>query len=58
MKDIYIWDPMQTLLSDVAKDAFRQSKGETVKYEDTSAIQDALDKADQSIYDAIYTLAN
>lgn len=53
-----IWDPMQTLLSDVAKDAFRQSKGETVKYEDTSAIQDALDKADQSIYDAIYTLAN
>ena len=53
-----IWDPMQTLLSDVAKDAFRESKGENVKYADESAIQEALEKASKSIYDAIYTLAN
>lgn len=53
-----IWDPMQTLLSDVAKDAFRESKGENVKYADESAIQEALEKASKSVYDAIYTLAN
>lgn len=53
-----IWDPMQTLLSDVAKDAFREEKGETVKYADVSSMQEALEKASQSIYDAIYTLAN
>ncbi len=53
-----IWDPMQTLLSDVAKDAFREEKGETVKYADVTSMQEALEKASQSIYDAIYTLAN
>ncbi|WP_026503981.1 sugar ABC transporter substrate-binding protein [Butyrivibrio sp. NC3005] len=53
-----IWDPMQTLLSDIAKDAFREKKGEKIKYADEKSIQSALDNASKSIYDAIYTLAN
>ena len=53
-----IWDPMRTLLSDIAKDAFRENKGETVKFGDEVSMQEALDKASKSIYDAIYTLAN
>ena len=53
-----IWDPMQTLLSDVAKDAFREKKGEEVKYGDEGAMQSALERASESIYNAIYTLAN
>ena len=53
-----IWDPMRTLFSDVAKDAFRENKGESVKYADETSMQEALDKASQSIYDAIYTLSN
>ena len=52
-----IWDPMRTLLSDVAKDAFRESKGESVKYANEAAMQEALDKASKSIYDAIFTLS-
>lgn len=52
-----IWDPMQTLLSDVAKDAFRARNGETEKYTDVDSMQTALDSATQSIYDAIYTLS-
>ncbi len=52
-----IWDPMRTLLSDVAKDAFRENKGEAVKYADEASMQEALDKASKSIYDAIYTLS-
>ena len=52
-----IWDPMRTLLSDVAKDAFREIKGESVKYADESSMQEALDKASKSIYDAIYSLS-
>ena len=52
-----IWDPIKTLLSDVAKDAFRESKGEAVKYGDEASVQEALDKASKSIYDAIYTLS-
>lgn len=53
-----IWDPMQTLLSDVAKDPFREKQGEAVKYPDENAMKTALEKASQSIYDAIYTLGN
>lgn len=52
-----IWDPMQTLLADVAKDAFRAKNGETEKYTDVDSMQKALDNSVQSIYDAIYTLA-
>lgn len=52
-----IWDPMQTLLGDVGKDAFRARNGETEKYTDKESMQAALDNSAQSIYDAIYTLA-
>lgn len=52
-----IWDPMGTLLSDVAKDVFRAKKGEPVKYDTEAQMQEALEKASDSIYDAIYTLA-
>ena len=52
-----IWTPMGTLLSDAAKDAFRARNGEEVKYADAAAMQEALDKASKSIYDAIFTLA-
>ena len=53
-----IWDPMGTLLSDVAKDPFREKSGEAVKYSSETEMQTALEKASQSIYDAIYTLSN
>ncbi|WP_026653135.1 sugar ABC transporter substrate-binding protein [Butyrivibrio proteoclasticus] len=53
-----IWDPMRTLLSDVAKDAFREKNGEAIKYLDDATMQDALDNASNSIYDAIFTLSN
>jgi arabinogalactan oligomer/maltooligosaccharide transport system substrate-binding protein len=52
-----IWDPMQTLFADVAKDAFRAKNGEAEKYTDVDSMQKALDNSVQSIYDAIYTLA-
>ena len=52
-----IWDPMRTFLSDVAKDAFREKSGEEVKYADEASMQEALDKASQSIYDAVFTLS-
>ena len=52
-----IWDPMQTLLGDVAKDAFREKKGEKIKYKDEASVQEALDKASSNIYDAIFSLA-
>lgn len=52
-----IWDPMQTLLGDVGKDAFRARNGETEKYTDKESMQKALDNSAQSIYDAIYTLS-
>ncbi|WP_049946008.1 sugar ABC transporter substrate-binding protein [Butyrivibrio sp. LC3010] len=53
-----IWDPVGTLLSDVAKDAFREKKNEAVKYADENAMQTALESTSKSIYDAIYTLSN
>ncbi len=52
-----IWDPVGTLLSDVAKDAFREKKNESVKYTDESRMQEALETTSKSIYDAIYTLS-
>ena len=53
-----IWDPMGTLLSDVAKDPFREKSGEAVKYSSEAEMQQALEKASASIYDAIFTLSN
>lgn len=52
-----IWDPMQTLLGDVAKDAFREKKGETVKYRDKNSAQEALEKTTSNIYDSIFSFA-
>lgn len=53
-----IWTPVQTLLGDIAKDAFRQINGETEKYTTAKDLQNALDAACQNVYDAIYTLAD
>lgn len=51
-----IWTPVQTLMGDFAKDAFRTEQEK--KYSDEGSIQSALEDADQNIYDAIYTLAD
>ena len=51
-----IWVPAQSMLADIAKDAFRKSKGETEKYPDVEAIKKALESVDKNIYDSIYTL--
>ena len=50
-----IWTPVQTLMGDMAKDAFRPEAEK--KYASTGSIEAALQKASQDIYDAIYTLA-
>lgn len=52
-----IWVPAQTLMGDVAKDPFREKNGETPKYKDLSAVESALQKVEEDIYNAIYTLA-
>ena len=51
-----IWVPAHTLLGDIAKDPFREAKGETPKYASKQDIEKAIQKVDQDIYDAIYTL--
>ncbi len=51
-----VWVPVHTLLSDVAKDSYRED-GEKVKYADEASMKTALDKVSQQIYDAIFTLA-
>lgn len=51
-----IWVPAQTLLGDIAKDPFREAKGETPKYASEQDIEKAIQKVDRDIYDAIYTL--
>lgn len=51
-----IWVPIHTLLGDLAKDPFREASGEAPKYASEENISGALEKVDQDIYDAIYTL--
>lgn len=51
-----IWTPVQTLMGDFAKDAFRTDSEK--KYSTNAEITDALQKADSDIYNAIYTLAD
>lgn len=51
-----IWTPVQTLMGDFAKDAFRSDAEK--KYTSIADMQSALEGADQDVYDAIYTLAN
>lgn len=52
-----VWVPGETILADVAKDAFRKTKGETEKYSTKEEFQAALQTIDQNIYDAIFTLS-
>ena len=52
-----IWVPAQTLMGDIAKDPFRENKGETPKYDDAAMLQTAVEKMNQEVYDAIFTLA-
>ncbi len=51
-----IWVPAQTLLGDIAKDPFRAVGGDKEKYSTKQSIQTAIEKVDQDIYNAIYTL--
>lgn len=52
-----IWVPSQTILADLAKDAFRGAKGEPEKYRTKEELQTALEVMNQNIYDAIFTLS-
>ena len=49
-----MWTPLQTVFTDLAKDPYRE-KGE-MKYSSLQQIKEALQKVDQQIYDAIFTL--
>ena len=51
-----IWVPSQTLMGDIAKDAYREKRNESVKYSTQEALEKATQKVDKDIYDAIYTL--
>ncbi len=48
-----IWTPLQTLFADLAKDPFRK---DGYKYDTVDKLQAALEKVDQQIFDAIFTL--
>ena len=52
-----IWVPTQTVMGDIAKDAFREKKGEVAKYVSENDFQKALETVNKNIYDAVYTLA-
>ena len=52
-----IWVPTQTVMGDIAKDAFREKKGEAAKYVSEDDFKDALETVNKNIYDAVYTLA-
>lgn len=51
-----VWTPTHTFLGDIAKDPFREAKGETTNYNSQDEIKTALEKVSKDIYDAIYTL--
>jgi len=53
-----IWVPAQTEMADIAKDAFRLKNGETEKYPSVTEIKVAVERINQNVYDAIYTLAD
>lgn len=48
-----IWTPLQTLFTDIAKDPFRK---DGYKYDTIEKLQQGLERVDQQIYDAIFTL--
>ena len=52
-----IWTPTHTVMGDIAKDPFREKNGEAPKYAEEAAIQSAIEKVGQDVYDAIFTLA-
>ncbi len=52
-----IWTPVQTIMADVAKDAFRAEDNETEKYVASDDFKGALDTASKNVYDAIHVLA-
>lgn len=52
-----IWVPTQTVMGDIAKDAFREKEGEAVKYTSEDDFKAALETVNKNIYDAIYTLS-
>lgn len=51
-----VWTPVHTLLSDIAKDAYREND-ESEKYRTEADMQAALDNVCKQVYDAIFTLA-
>lgn len=53
-----IWVPVQTIMADVAKDAFRASDNQTEEYVKPNDFQKALDTACKNVYDAIHVLAD
>lgn len=52
-----IWVPTQTVMGDIAKDAFREKKGEAAKYTSEDDFKTAMETVNKNIYDAIYTLS-
>lgn len=52
-----IWTPVQTIMADVAKDAFRAEDNEAEKYIDSEDFKEALNTASKNVYDAIHVLA-
>lgn len=52
-----IWVPGETILADIAKDAYRKANGEAEKYVDIEDFQGALETINKNIYDAIFTLS-
>ena len=52
-----IWVPTQTLMGDMAKDAYRSRNGETQKYSSEADVLAALQTVNKNIYDAVYTLS-
>lgn len=52
-----IWVPAQTIMGDIAKDAFREKAGEKAKYTTEDSLKAVLETVNKNIYDAVYTLS-
>ena len=51
-----IWVPTQTIMGDIAKDAFREKNNEACNYVTKSDYAEAMETVNQNVYDAIFTL--
>lgn len=51
-----IWVPTQTIMGDIAKDAFREKNNEACNYVTKSDYAEAMENVNQNVYDAIFTL--